>query len=311
MLTKKSYQILTLGLFFLSMPFTSTFANTTQLDKVVAIVNNSALTQSQLNDTMQIITQQLAATSQPAPPAAELKKKALDQAIGEILQLQIAERANIKISDADVSNAITRIADGNHLTIDQFKEALQQQGIGYINYRRQIHDQLLLHTVQQQALGNKVHVTQADIQAYLKTAAANGTTLYQLDDLLIPLSQSPTQENIDAADKEVNDLIQQARSGVNFNQLTKGNVQHNDLQWRSLKELPDVFKSIVSQLKIGDIAGPIQAPNGFHILKLLDIKGPAKMTEAELKQVIFQQKLQEEAKKWGQELRKNAYVKII
>jgi len=58
MLTKKSYQILTLGLFFLSMPFTSTFANTTQLDKVVAIVNNSALTQSQLNDTMQIITQQ-------------------------------------------------------------------------------------------------------------------------------------------------------------------------------------------------------------------------------------------------------------
>lgn len=314
MTLNKTYYIAIIGFCFLLAPLFSQASDAVPLDKVVAVVNNSVITQNQLNDTVQMLTQQLQATGQPLPSADVLRKKALDQAIGELLQLQVAQHAHIVVSDADVTHTITKIAEQNHLTLDQLKEALQKQGIQYKTYRTQIHDQIMMHQVQQQALSAKVSVTDAQVQAYLKKAPLtnNQQTQYHLDDLLIPLSDSASASDVSAATNQANDLLQKARAGASLSELAQNNLQHTDLQWRTVKDLPPVFSGAVTNLKVGDVTGPIKAPNGLHILRLLDERNPTKsLTKAEAKQAVLQEKMQEKIEEWVKELRKTAYIKIM
>lgn len=284
------------------------------LDKVVAIVNNSVLTQNQLDDTIEEVRQMLQATNQPIPSAEALRKKALDKAIGELLQLQVAQRAGIKVTDADVGRVLTQIAQQNNITQDQLKAAVEKQGMNFTAYRNQIRDQIMLHQVQQQALGSKIHVSNAEVQAYLKNLPPtdNAQAQYRIDDLLIPLKESATPDQVAAATKTAEQLLEKARAGANFGELAKGPVQRIDLQWRSTQELPAVFVDAVSRIKAGGVTGPVRAPNGLHVLRLVDARGhTATPTLAEARQRVIQQKMQQEVEKWVMELRKGVYIKIM
>lgn len=292
-------------------------SSTVSLDKVVAIVNNSVITQSQLNNNIEMVKQQLQSSGQPLPSDAVLRQKALDQAIAQTLQLQIAQRAKITVSDADVTKAIGEIAQQNGLTVDQLKDALTKQGIGYNQFRSQIHDQMVLHQVQQQALAGKVHVSDADVQAYMKRApAGNPNALYHIEDLLVPFSDSASQSEQDAATKQATDIVQKARGGASLNQIAgdapANTLQYTDLQWRNASQLPTLFSGQLANLKPGDVAGPLKAPNGLHIIRLVETRGQAKpLTLNDAKQAVLQQKIQEQADIWVKQLRKTAYIKIM
>jgi len=300
--------------FFLFSTLWATPSSVVPLDKVVAIVNNSVLTQNQLNEAIEEFKQQLQATGQPIPTPEVLRQEALNKAISELLQLQVAQHAKITVTDVEVTNTIQQIAEQNHLSLEQLKEALQQQGINYTAYCTQIHDQLVIQRVQQQALAGKVHISDAEVKAYWKKAPTpnNEQASYRLDDLLVPLPENASPAEVTAATQQANELLQRAKKGIKFSDLATGSVQHIDLQWRTLKELPDVFANAIKNLNIGDATGPIRAPNGLHILRMLDAKDhTATMTEAQAKQKALQQKVQEETDKWVMELRKSAYIKIM
>ncbi len=288
------------------------------LDKVVVIVNNSVITQSQLQNNIEMVKQQLQAAGKPVPSDAALRQKALDQAIGQTLQLQVAKRVKITASDADVTKAIGQIAQQNKLTVDQLKEALTKEGISYTQFRSQIHDQMILHQVQQQALAGKVHVSDADVKAYLKRAPApnNPNVQYHLEDLLVLVGESATASEQDAATKQANDLLQKARGGSSLSQLAQDAgpkvAQYTDLQWRTVNQLPAIFANELPKLKAGDVSALIKAPNGLHIIRLVEAQGQAKpLTMEQARQMVLQQKVQEQADIWVQELRKTAYIKIM
>jgi peptidyl-prolyl cis-trans isomerase SurA len=284
------------------------------LDKVVAIVNNSVLTQNQLDATVEEVRQMLQATNQPIPSVEVLRKKALDKAIGELLQLQVAQRVGIKVTDADVERALAQVAKQNNITSEQLKAAVEKQGLSFAAYRNQIRDQIMMHQVQRDALGSKIQVSDAEAQAYLKNMppADNAQAQYRIDDLLVPLKESATPDQVAAATKTAEKLLEKARAGANFGELATGSVQRTDLQWRSTQELPEVFVSAVSRIKVGEVAGPVRAPNGLHVLRLVDARGHTSApTLAEARQRVMQKKMQQEVEKWVMELRKGVYIKIM
>jgi peptidyl-prolyl cis-trans isomerase SurA len=292
-------------------------AATTPLDSVAIIVNSSVITQSQLNQAIIRLRAEMQSTGQPVPSNAELRQKAIDQLVGEALQLQVAQRAKIDVSDAQVSEAISRIAQQNKISVDQLKQELGKQGISYTAFRKQIHDQITLHQIQQQALGGKVQLSDAEVRAYMNNPgkSGNAATQYHVADLLIPLPESPSSRELADANKKANDLVKQARNQVPLSQLKKHNVnnnlEYNDLDWRTQKELPNLFASSVANMQAGDVAGPIRAPNGLHIIQLLEVRGNASaLTFEQAKQMLLQKKFQEQAAKWVQEMKKTAYIKI-
>lgn len=288
----------------------------TQLDSVVAVVNDSAITQSQINAMMFDMRGALKRSGAPVPGDAALRKKALDRLIGESLQFQVAARNNITASNADVNRTIDNIAAQNGITLEQLKQALAKEGVSYEKFRTQVRHQIIVRELQRGLFGGKVSVSDQEANNYIKAhpLPANPNTHYQLDDLLIPVEESASDADMSEAKQKADALLAKARKGEDFAQLVAqdASLEHNDLGWRTAAQLPTIFAEKVPTLKKGEVAGPIKAANGFHLLKLVNNQGgAAQLSVEQAKNIVYQEKLEKKVDAWIQQVRQSAYVKIL
>lgn len=161
-----------LGL-FLILSF-QVVAQAETLDKVVAIVNAEPITQNELNQQMAIAKTQLQSANQPLPSDAVLRKKVLDQLINMKLQLQIAKKAHVTVSDAQLNKTIAGIAAKNNMSTDQLKSAIEAHNMSYANYREQIRREIILSQVAQTQVIPTIKLSDGEIQQAKSTLAKKG-----------------------------------------------------------------------------------------------------------------------------------------
>lgn len=284
----------------LAMP--CTFAAVETLNSVVAVVNQDVITQAELNTALVQAKQQLALSPNPnAYSDAALRQMVLQQVIDQKLQLELAKNAKMSISEEQVNQAIAHIAKQNKLSVSELKDKLAQQNVKFSAYKKLIHDQLLVHQVQQSAVAGKVHVTDADLEA-AKTMYASQMNTQQTFHVIDILADTQA-----AAEK----IAAQLKNGADIDKAAPN--QSTDLGWRTSATLPALFLDQLKNMKTGDISAPIQAPNGYHILKLLGTQGSsaAAPTKQQLQNIAYQMQFQKAVEKWMQEVRKTAYVKSV
>lgn len=314
------YAFFILGLIYsfniLGEETSSTKPTFTRLDKIIAIVNRDPITLSELDKEMDRAKKQFEQTNQPLPPPAQFRKEVLDNLIAKSLQKQLCQAKGINIKQEDVDKTVGNIAKANKLSLAQLKEAIEHTGLNYEDYLIQIKEQLALQKLQQEEVAKNVTLTPEDVKKFMRENKNQLTkyNAFHLVDVLIPVGESEPSNRITEVKKQATHLAQQLQVSKDFDVTLHqySSAEKNDLGWRALAEVPSLFQSRVASMNINDVTAPIQAPNGFHILKLLDAKGEnAKPSEAQLKGIVFQQKMQIAVKEWVQKLRNDAYVKII
>lgn len=271
--------------FFLSILFSGLIINckaAETLDRIVAVVNTHVITQQQLSEQTEFMRQQLQAENKPIPSETGLRKQTLEHMIDMELQRQLAENAGFKIDETGLDKTIAGIAQRNGLTVEQLRSRLEQENMPYAKYRQKIREQLLINRLQQEAVGQKISVSPqeiTDMLAHIPKFNA-GKASYHIEDLLVPLPDNPSPQMIANAKQTALSLLQQAKTGsATFQQLieqpqnTSLSLSGGDLGWRPLNELPDLFQPLAQSLKPGEIAGPIQAQNGFHLIHLIEVRG--------------------------------------
>lgn len=286
----------------MSSVMTGVYADSAQdIDGIAAEVNGSIITKSQLNQIVDRAKKQMEDQHTPIPDATKLRASILDGMINQKLQLQIAERSGIVVTDAEVEDAMKRVAAQNHLTVAELLQKASTTGFDPKGYRQAVKDQLTVNQVQMQALRSEVKVTPSDINQALKTFQhqMSDNKQYHVIDILFPSTKAADAEKALAA----------LQNGSNVNQVG-GEV--SDLGLRPLAAFPDLFVAKVKAMKINSYSELITAPNGLHILALVEIQGQAMPapTRQQAEAFVLQQKMQEAAKKWLATLRQTAYVKI-
>lgn len=289
------------------------------LDKVVVVVNDGIITQQQLNQAMEAAKQQLLRSNTPAPPQAQLRKQVLNGMIDQKLMKQLVKNYNIKISDAELNRAINTIAKQNKITLQQMKDEMESQGMSYSEYRAQLRQQMEISRLQQAQIGSKIKVTQQEVKAFLKKykGMPNPNAQYRIEDILIPTPDNPSPKQIQSAKKLAKSLLKQIKQGKNFRELAaahsggKQALKGGDLGWRSLPELPTIFADAVKKMKKGDVAGPLKAPNGFHVIKLAGVRNSTKkLSEQQVREYIMQRKFEAQLQIWIRQVREEAYIKF-
>lgn len=306
----------------LAMP---AFAKTSgqPLDQMVAIVNEDLITRSELDHAMTAarlqISQQPAATS---VSDKSLEKQVLDQLINKKLQLQAAEAAGIQVSDDDVKEAIQKIASQNNVSVDELMVHVEGEGMSAANYKHEIHDQMVMQKLQQREVAGKISVTPEEVTAFMKANSTQKSTAnneYRLQDILVPLSDTPSAAEIAAAKERANTLMQKLKSGTSFTALAQAEskganaLQGGDMGWRKLPEIPTAFMEHVPGMKKNGLAGPIQTGNGFHILLLTDVRqldsGNQMMADRKsVEMMLMQQKFEQAVQSWVSKLRSTAFI---
>lgn len=297
--------------------------NEFNLDTIIAVVNDSVITQSELNQSLSMAKKQMQHAHIPIPPSEALRKQVLDQLINKKLQFQLVKQLGIKVTNSEIDKTIASIAKDNKMPVRELYRHVSEQGMTIHEYRKELEEQLTLQKVQQHAIGNKLSITPDEVTTFMQSKKwqAFNSKEYHLEDILIALPEKPTEKDMTEAKQRAESLIAKIRlNKLNFHQAAEEESKENhdlqggDLGWRKLSEVPSAFTDHLVNMQQNDIAGPIQTPNGFHIVHLAGerkiSKLHAKDERKQVEQLLFQRKAEEAVQTWLTKLRAEAFVKI-
>lgn len=289
------------------------------LNQIVVIVNDSVITQNEVNQGMIAAKKQLQEMNAPLPSDEELKQQVINNLIIRELQRQIVKRANITITDKDLDGALETIAKRNNIDLTKLREEVEKSGINYREYREQVREQMAFTRIQQQEVG-RVTVSDQEVEDFLShyKNVKQPDAEYHLQNILIPLSDNPSPEDVKKAEQKATQLLAKIHGGADFRQVAAANsgdqhaLEGGDLGWRRLAEMPTIFADAAKDMQAGEVRGPLRAPNGFHILKVVEIRGGKQdLTKDAVRGLIYQRKFEEKVQKWLRSLRDSAYIKFV
>ena len=256
-------------------------AQITLLDKVIAVVDDDIVLQSELDQRMATIYTQIQQSGTKAPPQDILLQQVLDRLISERLQLNIGYNAGIRIGDEELNQAMARIASSNKLTMEEYVAQIHTQGSTVAVVREQIRNEITIMRVQQGKVMRRIRISEQELDNFLNSEEGRFLTSPDVNvgQILLSVSSGTSLEDTDAILARANELQAQALDGTDFRQLAIANsadqsaLQGGDLGWRKMAQLPGVFIDAVEQMDIGQVSDPIRSGAGYHLLKLYERRG--------------------------------------
>lgn len=248
------------------------------LDQVVAIVDDDIVMASELNDRLQEIRTRMRGQNTQLPPEDVLKEQVLERMIVESIELQMAAKAGIRVSDNQLNETLANIARQNNMTTDQFRDTVLQEGMSWPQLRSQIRRELTVNQLRQRQVGGRIQISDQDVDNFLNSemARTNLAPDYRLGHILIAISDSTPPQ---AAEQTAMMVYQKLQQGESFSTLAvqyssgEAALSGGDLGWRKAAQLPTLFADTVLDMKEGDFSSPIRSPSGYHIIKVLELRG--------------------------------------
>ncbi|HKT30406.1 peptidylprolyl isomerase [Dyella sp.] len=264
------------------------------IDRIVAVVEDEVILQSELNDAVAAIQQQYANQPGQLPPIDVLRRQVLDRLVLMKLQLQRADDQGIRVSDSDVDQAVQAVAEQNKMTADQLRAAVEQSGMSYAAYRQQLHDQLVVQKLHENVVRSSVSVTDSEINNLLNSPNYKAGEVH-LAHIQISIPGGASAADIQAAQTKAEQALAAIKGGMAFKAAAirfsdaPDALDGGDLGWRRLDEVPSAFVDTISGLKAGQVSGILHGPTGFHILQLIDQRAPSKqmVTEFHARQILI------------------------
>ena len=163
--TKKNFFVLLVSL----LASMNIFSKIELIDRVVAVVDSGVIMESQLNSRVEEILIRLKSDTTELPPINLLEEQVLDRLIIEEIQLQLADRAGIKISDSELNQTLSRVSSQNNLSLDDFRLKLEAEGTSYKSFRDTIKKELIIQRVQRGRVGGKVDISEQEIENFINS----------------------------------------------------------------------------------------------------------------------------------------------
>jgi peptidyl-prolyl cis-trans isomerase SurA len=272
-------------------------AHAEKLDEIVAIVEDDVVLEHELEKETYIIAQRMRSTNVAMPTASTLRRQVLEKLIVDKLQRQLAEKAGITVSDEMLNSSVTEIARNNNMSPDEFRNEMISQGMAYKSFLDSVRNEIMINQLRAREIGSRIKVTDREVEHYIDTQGKVGSesVQYHLGHILIALKEGASASEIQAAKSKADDLVAKLREGQDFTHTAVSNsdddnaLSGGDLGWRNPNDIPTIFVDAAKKMTPGQISDPIRSPSGFHIIKMLDLKGTENhtVTKTEVRHILI------------------------
>ncbi len=252
-------------------------------DRIVAVVNDEAITLNELNARLASVERQLRTQGTPLPPHEVLEKQVLERMIMDDIQLQYAKETSTHVDDDQLDAALQRIATANHLALPEFRAALQKDGVTWAKFREEIRDEMIISKLRERVVDSRVTVSDAEVNNYLASPeyAAGANEELNLSQILLRVPEQASPAQLASIHARAEQALAQIKRGDDFARVAASYSDAPDalsggvIGFRPLNRLPDLYVNAAAKLQPGEVSGILRSPAGFHIIKLIARRGGA------------------------------------
>lgn len=261
--------------------FNAQAAEVVKLDRIVAIVDQTVVTEQELESRIRTVTAQFKKQGTELPAENILRKQILERLISDTLQLQYAAQTGLKVDDNQLDKTIERIAAQNQMSLTEFGEALAKDGISMTKFRSDIRNEITIARLREREVDSRVNVSESEIDNFLTTQASSNESQdeFEISHILIRTPEEGSTEDVQKAKAKVDDAIKALQAGTSFAKVSASfsdapnALEGGSLGWKSSTQMPALFLDALKTMQVGDISQPLRSPNGFHLLKLTSKRG--------------------------------------
>jgi len=268
-----------------------------KIDRIVALVEQTVITEKELNDRIKTLVNQLNKQKIEIPPTDVLQKQMLERMVLEKLQISFAQQTGLKVEDALLDKTIERIAEQNKLDLAEFKKALASEGMSFRRFREDLRNEILLSRLKEREVDSKLSITEAEVENYLSLESKEQQSdEYNLSHILIRTPEDASPNKLAELKRKADDAFNQIKSGKDFAQVSAAlsdapnALEGGQLGWKNITQLPSLFADAVRNLKPGQTTEILRSANGFHIIKLNERRGgssPLVITQSHLRHILI------------------------
>lgn len=270
-----------LSLLFLTLFSFATLAQQTSLDKVAVIVDQSVILESEIRDLLASVKRNAIANNQKLPSDRALRTQAIERLIMSNLQMEMAKRMGIQISDPQLDQTIAGIAQQNGHTLDQLRANLVKENVSYEVYREDVRKEMITGEVRRANVRRRVYITPQEIVNLVKLIDEQGAEQaeYNLGHILIGFPPQPSDDEINEAKDRAERVLKLLNNGSEFERIAIASssgakaLEGGDMGWLNINSMPTLFAEAVQGKEKDSLIGPIRSGAGFHILKIKDLRG--------------------------------------
>lgn len=288
------------------------------LDRIVAVVNEGAIMESELADRVVQTRSQLAGRGIDAPSERVLREQVLDRMIVEEIQLQMARNAGLAIDDTALNRQVRAIAESNDMTLEQFADALEADGLTLASVREEVRREMLLRELQQRQVASRVNVSDREVERFLEQQGGGDQVVieeHRARHILIDLTPDRDDDQARRLAEQLRGRLEAGESFAALAQEFSGDrgsaMSGGELGWVRPGQTVPAFEEALAQLEIGEVSSPVRSQFGYHLIQVeerrqQDVSGEARRDQ--IRQALFQRKANEELEVWLQEIRSQAFV---
>lgn len=256
-----------------------TNVNAKLLDRIVAVVENDVIMESELRQRVSLLVKEFEGNPEALPPQDILLDQVLQRLIVERLQLQLAEQRGIQVDELSLDQTMRNLAKRNRMTLEQFRETLIKQGGDYVSYRDQVRNEMILDQLRRRTIDSGIQISDIEIEDLVTKSDKDLLKKeyeFQVAHILIAVPENPKPGQIEKAQHRASLVLDRAKSGNNFAKLAiaasdaQDALQGGNLGWRNKAQLPEVFLQQIYNMQVGDVSKIGQSAAGYHIFKVLD-----------------------------------------
>lgn len=294
------------------------------LDRVVAVVNDAVILQSELDSRVSPLLAGLENISDARERERrrdKLRAQMLDDMIAEELVVQAAREAKLDVDAKEITAALDEIKRQNGLDDAQLQSALAQQGYTMQGYRKEVERQLLHLRAVNMLVRPRVTVTDEDVRGRYDAMSRRSAAVskVRLKHVLLALPENPDNEQLAAAKAKAAELIEKVKAGESFDELA-GQYSDDvatrdsggDLGWIERGSIATEWEVIVFAMDEGEVRGPISGPRGLHVFYVEELAksdlAPFDELKEQLRNELYRQEMDEETAAWIKELQDKAFI---
>lgn len=260
----------------------SLLAQRVLLDKVIAIVDEDVVLQSEVNTRITEVQAQARRANQPLPEDFEtFKSEIIEALVIENIQMQLAERVSIRFDDDTINRILGNMATNNNMSFDDYVNTLENAGV-YLETREQVRKQMTIQELQRGMVNRRITITQQEINNFLNSQMGQEMIAadYFLEHVLIPISSGDSADVREKKTSLAADIISGVKQSASLrsavSDVKNGNsfeIGGTEFGWRKAEQLPGIFSNLITSMELGGVSDVIEAGNGLHIIQLVDKRG--------------------------------------